>query len=159
MTREEAIEYVKCAFEVLESESRLPHDNLDEERKACEMAIEALSNADQHVKSVDLISIQMAIEHWGRSSGNLTNNQIAELQREIESLPSAEPKAGEWIPCTKNGLFLTELIRKESVEKWYGYKCSECNYIHKGNALIEYRYCPNCGAKMGGDNDVCIRNR
>jgi len=38
----------------------------------------------------DLISIQMAIEHWGRSSGNLTNDQIAELQREIESLPSAE---------------------------------------------------------------------
>ena len=31
-----------------------------------------------------------AIEHWGRSRGSLTNNQIAELQREIESLLSAQ---------------------------------------------------------------------
>ena len=61
---------------------------------------------------------------------------------------AAESKIGEWIPCIKNGLIITELTRKEDVGRWYGYKCSKCNYIHKGDALIKYNYCPNCGTKM-----------
>lgn len=69
----------------------------------------------------------------------------------IEALEQEPVKYGEWVPCTKNGLILNELIRAEDVAKWYGYKCSECNYIHKGNALVEYNYCPNCGADMRGD--------
>lgn len=52
----------------------------------------------------DLISIQMAIEHWGRSSGNLTNDQIAELQREIESLPSATCDDCIWHVCNYNAI-------------------------------------------------------
>lgn len=62
----------------------------------------------------DLISIQMAIEHWGRSSGNLTNDQIAELQREIESLPSAEPKTGR--DCTDFVRWLMDEVMDE--ENW-----------------------------------------
>jgi len=104
----------------------------------------------------DLISRSRAIKDISYWATNIIDPKM--LVKEdalyiLESLPSAEPKAGEWIPCTKNGLLLTELIRKESVEKWYGYKCSECNYIHKGNALIEYRYCPNCGARMNGGEE------
>ena len=57
------------------------------------------------------------------------------------------PKQGEWIPCTKSGLPLTEMMRREG-QKWYGYRCSNCNHIHKGNALIECNFCPNCGARM-----------
>lgn len=113
MTNEEAICVLKNAAWL----------GSDKDRKATEeavnMAIEALqqvtgklnnrddslltedSDACKESKSkLDLISIQMAIEHWGRSSGNLTNNQIAELQREIESLPSEEPKT-EWIPVSE----------------------------------------------------------
>ena len=51
----------------------------------------------------------------------------------VKALPSADRPRGEWIPCTKSGLILTELMRREG-QKWYGYKCSECNRIHKGNA-------------------------
>lgn len=58
-----------------------------------------------------------------------------------------EPKRGEWIPCSKEGLALTELMRREG-RKWYGYKCSNCNFIYKGNALLEFNFCPNCGADM-----------
>ncbi len=57
---------------------------------------------------------------------------------------------GEWTPCTKDGLALTELMRREG-RKWYGYKCSNCNFIYKGNALLEFNFCPNCGAKMDGE--------
>ena len=55
-----------------------------------------------------------------------------------------------WIPCAKSGLELTELMRKEGI-KWYGFKCSACNHIRKGNALMEAIYCEHCGAKMDGD--------
>ena len=69
--------------------------------EALDMAIEALQNLSKPnngLQGSELISIQMAIEHWGRSSGNLTNDQIAELQREIESLPSADLK--KMVGCT-----------------------------------------------------------
>ena len=67
----------------------------------------------------------------------------------LEDAPSkGEPRRkGKWLPCNKQGLFLTELMRRQGAE-WYGFKCSECNYIYKGNALTESPYCQKCGAKM-----------
>lgn len=72
----------------------------------------------------------------------------------IKNAPSVTPteRTGEWIPCTKGGLPLTELGRRER-QKWYGYKCSKCNFIYKGNALTESPFCQNCGAKMVGDKE------
>lgn len=84
MTRGEAIEHLRN----LSQANFYPRTIM-----ALDMAIEALQNLSKPnngLQGSDLISTQMAIEHWGRSSGNLTNDQIAELQREIESLPSAE---------------------------------------------------------------------
>ena len=62
-----------------------------------------------------------------------------------------ERPTGEWIPCTKSGMPLTEQGRL-SGEKWYGFKCSnpKCNYIYKGNALTESPFCQKCGADMKG---------
>lgn len=71
----------------------------------------------------------------------------------LAELPTIEPKRGEWIPCTKGGLPLTELSRREG-QKWYGYKCSKCNFIYKGNALTESPFCQNCGTNMKGMDDV-----
>lgn len=65
----------------------------------------------------------------------------------IMRLPSVDRPRGEWIPCTKGGLPLTELGRRER-QKWYGYKCSKCNFIYKGNALTESPFCQNCGTRM-----------
>ena len=62
-------------------------------------------------------------------------------------IEAEEPKRGEWIPCTKSGLALTELMRREG-QKWYGYRCSNCDHIYKGNALTDCNFCPNCGADM-----------
>lgn len=64
----------------------------------------------------------------------------------------AEPvRHGKWIPCAKSGLILSEQMRREGI-RWYGFKCSACNYVRKGNALREANYCPNCGARMD-END------
>ena len=76
-----------------------------------------------------------------------------EARKAIRALPSADRQQGEWIPCTKRGLPLTELGRRERQE-WYGYKCSKCNFIYKGNALTESPFCQNCGADMKGMDDV-----
>ena len=62
----------------------------------------------------------------------------------------SEHKTGRWIPCTKNGLPLSEMAYREG-QKWYGYKCSNCNFIYKGNALTESPYCKKCGARMEGE--------
>lgn len=64
----------------------------------------------------------------------------------------SERKTGRWIPCTKNGLPLSEMAYREG-QKWYGYKCSNCNFIYKGNALTESPYCKKCGARMGEINE------
>lgn len=58
-----------------------------------------------------------------------------------------EKHKGKWVECTKSGMPLTEYGRMMG-EKWYGFKCSQCNFIYKGNALIESPYCQKCGAKM-----------
>ncbi len=56
---------------------------------------------------------------------------------------------GKWIECTKSGMPLTEYGRMTG-EKWYGFKCSQCNFIYKGNALVECPFCQKCGADMRG---------
>lgn len=68
----------------------------------------------------------------------------------IDNAPTvSERPKGEWIECTKSGMPLTEYGRMTG-EKWYGFKCSRCNFIYKGNALIESPFCQKCGADMKG---------
>ena len=63
----------------------------------------------------------------------------------------AEPvRPGKWIPCAKSGLILTEQMRKEGI-RWYGFKCSVCGFIRKGNAPRDANYCECCGARMVKD--------
>lgn len=68
----------------------------------------------------------------------------------IKKLPSAQ-RTGKWIPCAKSGLILTEQMRKEGI-RWYGFKCSVCGFIRKGNAPREANYCECCGARMDEDH-------
>ena len=125
MTNEEAIKMLNKWGALLPSDA-------DE---ALDMAIDAL----QPQTGGDLISIQMAIEHWGRSSGNLTYDQIAELQREIESLPSAEPKTGKW----------------KKISPAIICECSECGRMVMTGDIESYKFCHGCGARMmnGGEEE------
>ena len=78
----------------------------------------------------------------------MTHDEVAALMTACCNLCTNKPvKHGRWVPCTKTGMPLTEYGRHQG-EKWFGYKCSECNMIYKGNALTESPYCQHCGAKM-----------
>ena len=57
----------------------------------------------------------------------------------IKSLTSADRPTGEWIECESN-----------HVEKIY--LCSNCHNYEAWGEAEKTPYCPNCGAKMGGNN-------
>lgn len=67
---------------------------------------------------------------------------LAELG--LKSVPSAQPER-------KTGKWTREVLGSTS---GYGttvmYQCSECDSM----AVSKYRYCPNCGCAMKGDNDA-----
>ena len=101
----------------------------------------------------DVISRQAAINtvHDMRKKCDTDNIDDYEemLTVALQELCTAQ-RIGRWIPCTKNGLPLSEMAYRDG-QKWYGYKCSNCNFIYKGNALTESPYCKKCGARMEGE--------
>ncbi len=57
---------------------------------------------------------------------------LGEVRKTIDSVPTAEPKVGEWLDAG-----------------WDGEKCSLCGYsISDTYYSAQFNYCPNCGAKM-----------
>ena len=96
----------------------------------------------------DLISRQDAIEAV-QNRHMMLNKEKVLLINDLEKLPSAEPKRGRWIYC--------EDSMADCVD---GYRCDQCgffvpwDYKHKGIDYIQdYNFCPNCGAKMRGEQE------
>jgi hypothetical protein len=63
-----------------------------------------------------------------------------------------EPKTGHWIEYTR--VLIPEPINRWE-QAWY---CSECGYGNQecedGSAWLEWKHCPNCGAKMESEEQV-----
>ncbi len=102
-------------------------------------AIEILS-VIRHTPSVEVFNTlpNSADSYVGFDYREAFNLAIKTLEERVQ---------GEWIECTKSGMPLTEYGRMMG-EKWYGFKCSRCKFIYKGNALVESPFCQKCGAKM-----------
>ena len=66
-------------------------------------------------------------------------NQWRRDKAAIESLPSAEPKTGEWIFNPKDAI---ELMFMKP-------KCSKCGFESSDGG----NFCPNCGARMEGEEE------
>lgn len=90
----------------------------------------------------DCISRQQVTDEIKRWRGDLDEDMIERINTRMNMLPPVTPKerTGEW----------------GHIVSWtYKGKCTNCGFIH---AFIDghdtqYKYCPNCGAKMtkGGD--------
>ena len=97
----------------------------------------------------DLISRQNAIDALGEEppvwyDGDdeiAERNQWRRDKAAIESLPSAEPKTGEWIDRSDGG--------RIKYPWWESCKCNQCGEYGSG----AYNFCPNCGARMKGADD------
>lgn len=88
----------------------------------------------------DLISRQAAINgadeiiRRDRSGNNDVVKAMTAWKEWVGALPSAQPKKGKWIP--RIGLKHPD---------WF--TCSECT----GQFDYKWKYCPNCGADMRGE--------
>jgi len=95
---------------------------------------------------VDLISraevMQVLQEHW--LNGTVAHRIIAEIENDIQHLPSVTPqgqKTGHWI-------FIGEENEEETKAGNFRYVCSECGFSDVHGKSIYVPYCWQCGAKM-----------
>ena len=141
MTREEAIK-------ILEEEAEFLYGGDEPYNKiAFDMAIKALEDIERwrtwsHTYD-NLISRQEAIEMAVDVETPQGAYERAIYVDDLMTLPSADRPTGEWIWSPKD--------KDETVSGC----CSNCSFSHLfiGGHTAQYNYCPNCGAKMGGDSD------
>ena len=87
----------------------------------------------------DLISRQDAIEAIAsrdETDGTVKVFTGREVNEILSALPSADRPTGEWICMGDVGV--TE--------------CNQCGWSIE-EYVGDYKFCPNCGAKMGGDDE------
>ena len=87
----------------------------------------AHSMQDDIISRQDAMGTMLNLFHW------CTMPTRKEIRKAIESLPSAEPKHGEWIDLLGKG------------NEW---ECSVCKCSIESHGSIAYKYCPNCGVRM-----------
>lgn len=141
MEKEEAIKEIKNASdeEVRYGDIEHHYEDVMKRVEAFEMAIEAL----EQKPCEDAVSRQAVIDtiYHECSDENLDIDfaKVLLLQRKIKALPSVNPqKTGYWIADVDRwGNFITTVN---------GYRCSECSEFNGFND----KFCPNCGARMGG---------
>lgn len=85
----------------------------------------------------DLISRKDAINAIIKQNGTV-DKSVA--KRILIQLPSAEPKTAVWVG-EGDGYVDGEII----LDTWY---CSNCDYLYDYEEKPNWKYCPNCGAKM-----------
>ena len=66
---------------------------------------------------------------------------LADDSDSYDSLIQPEQKTGEWIKEDRGGVEYTAV-------------CSECGYATFWSDVEDFRYCPNCGKKMGENNET-----
>lgn len=176
MTREEAIKVLCTEKKGIEREMELTIREWEEHDKLLLPAIDIAIEALQAKTDGDTISRQDAIdamwkalyayedltekqfmEHEELELGDWFQHRIfvqrmhEECMKAVNSLPSAEPKTGKWMP-DNNSLYETRFI------------CSECkeSEVVPTTGFTKYKpiwdYCPNCGARMtpykGGEEEA-----
>ena len=147
MTREEAIAVLEAIRQYIIAHYLFTLT--EEDNEAIDMAISALSAEPKAIaNNCDLISRADAIEAVRKElvcdgrheTHDKTCRFIADVL--LSALPSAE-RVGVWIP-------------KEDYGGFDYYQCSNCKedfYFEAEPSKNEYHYCPNCGARMKGDEE------
>ena len=120
----EQVDALEIAIEALEQE---PCDD-------CISRAELLSRIDterKHLLSLKMDGAEHIIVHHAR--------------RIIEDMPpvTLQPKIGRWLE--------KEVNSDKVIEEWQSARCSKCNLYHTtpySYYFDDYKFCPNCGARM-----------
>ena len=125
MTREEAILTLKYQHEYGQMESDV--------HEALGMAIKELEQepCEDYISRAEAIRIASGYCHWSN------------IPDELAKLPPVQPKAkvGHWIK-------VIDEINSLGNKTWH-HECSVCG--NEDSGWGNYKYCPNCGAKMEED--------
>ena len=144
MTREETIKWLDS----LKTEISKPeHRTLWHYAEAIDMVIQALSADD------DLIRREDAIKKM------ITDNLVGG----IDEFNAYKDKVvvSEWLDCLRDCVFSLEDVPSVSLNRptaeWIDGKCSECGhhapYWAMASTYYESYFCPNCGARMRGEDE------
>jgi hypothetical protein len=141
MTREEAIAYFKrhidlyCVTGICREAEEMAIKALNQE--PCDDATSRQAVIDMCKKEIDHISKNWQNYH----SPSEAKSGFAYIATNIYDLPpvNPQPKSGHWIGIDE--------------EPHEDYECDKCGYVVSTYAAniephTEYKYCPNCGAKM-----------
>lgn len=141
MTNEEAKEIMcKVTFYWELGEQTLTQNQINE---AIDMAIKAL----EQQPCEDCISRKLLSDNIceGISCNECSFKEIdgecgCLLQKRFDELPSVTPTrpTGKWIDSYRQVV----------------YRCSECNALFAISDMDDYSFCPNCGARMEGDDNA-----
>ena len=102
-----------------------------------------------YIKRTDAVKIA---EKYGLANGSVLGRHtgLADcIARDISELPAAdvaEVVHGEWLRADDDWNSLTTIQCSLCREEW-------CFETDDDVSLLNYKYCPNCGAKMDGCND------
>lgn len=84
-----------------------------------------------------------AMMNMGVPKQYMTQKDMMQIIKRMPAADVVEVVHGRW---TKNHHVSYDDMREENVH-WYTYTCSKCG----GEAMNDYPYCPNCGARMDGE--------
>ena len=102
-----------------------------------------------YIKRTDAVKIA---EKYGLANGSALGRHtgLADcIARDISGLPAAdvaEVVHGEWLRSDDDWNSLTTIQCSLCSEEWFFETDDDVS-------LLNYKYCPNCGAKMDGGND------
>lgn len=78
----------------------------------------------------------------------LINNNFSGLLLMIDSIPSDDVA-----PVVHGRMVETDRPIRDGKSKVYGRECTACKRFTRSPFVDNWNYCPNCGARMDGDED------
>ena len=103
--------------------------------------------ADEYIRRDT--ALRAVTKRYGACRSPAQNRLLDEIRNEIRRAPAAdvaEVVHGEWLRSDDDWNSLTTIQCSICGEEW-------CFETDDDVSLLNYKHCPNCGAKMDGGND------
>lgn len=100
----------------------------------------------EYIKRETVLAEAQEVYHWCGHENRYGDFIPVEAICGVPAADVVEVKHGRWVENSHDSY---DDMREEYV-RWYTYTCSECD----GEAMNDYNYCPNCGAKMDAEGGL-----